>query len=96
MKTKRTGLDVLQQFQAAIRLAQTNPALVEKAMHSLTPEQLRKAHEGLAVLANCLASAAPPVAAALVPSASTPTPEKAAQPARAAPARQSEPATELA
>jgi len=64
VKTARTGLDVLQQFQAAIRLAQANPSLVEKAMGSLTPEQLRKAHEGLVVLTNCLASAAPPVAAA--------------------------------
>jgi len=54
VKPKRTGHDVLQQLHTVIRLAQAHPALVETATHSMTPEQLRKAHEGLMVLANCI------------------------------------------
>lgn len=59
MKPKRTGHDVLQQMHTVIRLAQAHPALVEMATHSMTPEQLRKAHEGLTVLANCIGAIKP-------------------------------------
>jgi len=66
VKPKRTSHDVLQHLHTVIRLAQAHPALVDKAMHSMTPEQLRKAHEGLAVLINCIGPV--PVAPAATPS----------------------------
>lgn len=60
MKSKRTGLDVLHQLHDLTGLARAHPELVEKATQSMTPEQLRKAHEGLSVLRQCIG----PVAAA--------------------------------
>jgi hypothetical protein len=64
VKPKRTGHDVLQQLHSVIRLANAHPALVEMATHSMTPEQLRKAHEGLTVLANCIGAITPAASAA--------------------------------
>ena len=48
------ALSDLSQADTVVRLAQAHPALVETATHSMTREQLRKAHEGLMVLANCI------------------------------------------
>ena len=80
MKTKRTGQDVLKQLHALIQLAQSHPAWVETAAHGMTPEQLRRAQEGMNVLMHCigevptspgaaLSTAAPAAAAAPTPKA---------------------------
>ncbi|RQP24501.1 hypothetical protein [Piscinibacter terrae] len=55
MKAKRTGHDVLRQLHSVMQLAQSHPAWVEKAALAMTPEQLRRAQEGLNVLAHCIA-----------------------------------------
>ena len=100
MSTKRTGLDVLQQFHAALRATQANPALLEQAAMAMTPEELRKAHEGLLVLTNSMATLAPsvPMAAAAVqaPAPVTSLTDRPASPARPVVARRPEPATESA
>jgi hypothetical protein len=55
VKAKRTGHDVLKQLHSVMQLAQSHPAWVEKAALAMTPEQLRRAQEGLNVLAHCIA-----------------------------------------
>ena len=69
MKSKRTGHDVLKQLHAVMQLAQSHPAWVEKAALAMTPEQLRRAHEGLNVLAHCIAEHQGDVPAMTVPPA---------------------------
>ena len=104
MKTKRTGLDVLHQLHAAVGLVQTHPERVDEAAQSMTPEQLRKVHDGLAVLIHCIGPVAPMVATAAEKSrATTLVPATAlspslslspAMPSAARPATRAEPATE--
>jgi len=86
VKTKRTGHDVLKQLHALIQLAQSHPAWVETAAHGMTPEQLRRAHEGMNVLMHCIGEVpAAPASGAVAPVAS---------PAKAGNKPRHEPATE--
>lgn len=105
MTSKRTGFDVLAQFQAALQAALSNPALLERAAMSMTPEELRKAHEGLLVLTNCMAAVAPAITVApaaqpaALPPVSLPIALTAEWPAaltRTVAARRAQPATESA
>ena len=69
VKSKRTGQDVLKQLHALMQVAQSQPAWVETAAHGMTPEQLRKAHDGLMVLMQCIGEA--PAASSSTPAAAT-------------------------
>jgi hypothetical protein len=88
VKTKRTGHDVLQQLHALMQLVQSHPAGIEAAAHGMTPEQLRRAHEGLSVLMHCIREvpAAAVAASALAPVAG---PSKAGSKPRQEPATES-------
>lgn len=89
VKPKRTGLDVLKQLHTVTQMAQSRPACVEKAMLAMTPEQLRKAHEGLAVIAQCIGETPAAPAASASPSPSTNKPAPAGAKARPQPAVES-------
>jgi hypothetical protein len=80
VKAKRTGHDVLRQLHSLVQLTQLHSARVEKAALAMTPEQLRRAHEGLNVLMHCIAehqgdAAASPVLPSLPAATAHPAPK---------------------